>query len=137
MLSQPSELQMTNLQVIENFMRSFIASKNAFNVKGNKNLPVFIIIGTFYDKIKGSKEKAFESLRAKNELLLCTLYEFRDHFIFSNVMIQKSSYFLLIICVGGIVRRYLHLFASLSCPIRLILVSLYLYQYDGTCLKFV
>ena len=43
-----------------------------------------MIIGTFYDKIKGSKEKAFESLRAKNELLLSTLYEFRDHFIFSS-----------------------------------------------------
>ena len=43
-----------------------------------------MIIGTFYDKIKGSTQKAFESLRAKNDLLLSTLYEFCDHFIFSN-----------------------------------------------------
>ena len=84
LLSQPSELQMTNLQLIEHFVRSIVASKNAFKVKGNKRLPLFMIIGTFYDKIKGSKEKAFESLRAKNELLLSTLHEFRDHFIFSS-----------------------------------------------------
>ena len=84
LLSQPSELQMTNLQLIEHFVRSIVASKNTFKVKGNKRLPLFMIIGTFYDKIKGSKEKAFESLRAKNELLLSILYEFRDHFIFSS-----------------------------------------------------
>ena len=84
LLSQPSELQMTNLQLIEHFVRSIVASKNAFKAKGNKRLPLFIIIGTFYDKFKGSKEKAIESLRAKNELLLSTLYEFRDHFIFSS-----------------------------------------------------
>ena len=82
LLSQPSKLQMTNLQLIEHFVRSIIASKNAVVVKGNKHLPLFMIVGTYYDKMKGSKKKKLELLREKNEQLLSALHEFRDHFIF-------------------------------------------------------
>ena len=82
LLSQPSRLQMTNLQLIEHFVRSIVASKNAVVVKGNKSLPLFMIIGTYYDKIKGSKQKILEFMRAKNEELLSTLSEFLDHFVF-------------------------------------------------------
>ena len=82
LLSQPSQLRMTNLQLIEHFVRSIVASKNAVVVKGNKRLPLFMIIGTYYDKIKGLTLKSFESLRSKNKQLLSTLHEFRDHFLF-------------------------------------------------------
>ena len=82
LLNQPSELQMTNLQLIEHFVRSIVASKNAVVVKGNKCLPLFMIVGTYYDKMKGSKRKKLQLLREKNEQLLSTLCEFRDHFIF-------------------------------------------------------
>ena len=84
LLNLPSELQMTNLQLIEHFVRSIVASKNAVVVQGNKRLPLIMIVGTYYDKIKGLTFKSFESLRLKNEQLLSTLLEFRDHFIFYN-----------------------------------------------------
>ena len=47
LLSQPSQLRMTNLLLIEHFVRSIVASKNAVVVKGNKRLPLFMIIGTY------------------------------------------------------------------------------------------
>ena len=85
LLNLPSELQMTNLQLVEHFVRSIVASKNAVVVRGNKRLPLIMIVGTYYDKIKGFLTfKSFESLRLKNERLLSTLHEFRDHFIFYN-----------------------------------------------------
>ena len=76
LLSQPSEFQMTNLQLIEHFVRSIVASKNAVVVKGNKCLPLFMIVGTYYDKMKGLKKKKLQLLREKNEQLLLTLCEF-------------------------------------------------------------
>ena len=82
LLSQPSQLRMTNLQLIEHFVRSIVASKNAVVVKGNKRLPLFMIIGTYYDKKKGLRLKFFESLRSKNKQLLSALHEFQDHFLF-------------------------------------------------------
>ena len=83
LLNQPSELQMNNLQLIEHFVRSIVSSKNAI-VKGSKSLPLFMIIGTCYDKIKRWKKKSYEPLEFKNEQLLSTLSEFHDHFIFHN-----------------------------------------------------
>ena len=82
LLNQPSELQMNNLQLIEHFVRSIVSSKNAIVVKGKKSLPLFMIIGTCYDKIKGVRKVFYESLEFKNEQLLSTLSEFHDHFIF-------------------------------------------------------
>ena len=86
LLNQPSELQMTNLELIEHFVRSIVSSKNAIVVKGKKSLPLFMIIGTCYDKIKGVRKViySYESLEFKNEQLLSTLSEFHDHFIFHN-----------------------------------------------------
>ena len=84
LLNQPSELQMNNLQLIEHFVRSIVSSKNAIVVKGKKSLPLFMIIGTCYDKINGVRKVFYESLKFKNEQLLSTLREFHDHFIFPN-----------------------------------------------------
>ena len=84
LLNLPSELQMTNLQLIEHFVRSLVASKNAIFVRGNKHLPLIMIVGTYYDKIKGLTIKSFESLHLKNEQLLSALHEYKDHFIFYN-----------------------------------------------------
>ena len=84
LLNQPSELQMTNLELMEHFVRSIVSSKNAVVAKGKKSLPLFMIIGTCYDKIKGVRKVFYESLQFKNERLLSTLSEFLDHFIFPN-----------------------------------------------------
>ena len=84
LLNQPSELQMTNLELIEQFVRSIVSSKNAVVAKGKKSLPLFMIIGTCYDKIKRAKKELYEPLEFKNEQLLSTLSEFHDHFIFHN-----------------------------------------------------
>ena len=85
LLSQPSELQMTNIQLIEHFVRSVAASKSMAVIDGNQSLllrPMFMIIGTHYDKTKSWP--FFESLRKKNAQLLSSLNEFRDCLIFYN-----------------------------------------------------
>ena len=74
---------MNNLQLIEHFVCSIVFSKTA-DVKGKKKLPVFMIIGTYYDKIKHVKKELYEPLEFKNEQVLSTLSEFHDHFIFHN-----------------------------------------------------
>ena len=84
LLNQPSELQMNSLQLIEHFVRSILLSKDVIVTKGKKSLPLFMIIGTYYDKIKGAKKGLYETLEFKNEQLLSTLSEFHDHFIFYN-----------------------------------------------------
>ena len=84
LLNQPSELQMNNLQLIEHFVHSILSSKNVIVTKGKKSLPLFMIIGTYYDKIKGAKKGLYEPLEFKNEQLLSTLSEFHDHFIYPN-----------------------------------------------------
>ena len=75
---------MTNLELIEHFVRSIVSSKNAVVAKGKKSLPLFMIIGTCFDKIKRGKKELYEPLEFKNEQLLSTLSEFHDHFIFPN-----------------------------------------------------
>ena len=85
LLSHPSELQMTNIQLIEHFVRSVAASKSMAVIDGNQSLllrPMFMIIGTYYDKTKFWP--FFESLRKKNAQLLSSLNEFRDCLIFYN-----------------------------------------------------
>ena len=92
LLNQPSELQMTNLQLIEHFVRSVVASKNKVVVKGNQSVttkPLFIIVGTKYDKVSGIRMLFFESLRKKNAQILSSLHEFRDHFIFYKESSQE------------------------------------------------
>ena len=95
LLNQPSELQMTNLQLIEHFVRSVVASKNKVVVEGDQSVttkPLFIIIGTNYDKISGIRMPFFESLRKKNAQILSSLHEFRDHFIFYKESSQELIY---------------------------------------------
>ena len=84
LLNQPSELQMTNLQLIEHYVRSIAASNNAVTAKDGKvgSKPFIMIIGTYYDKIRFSPFA--ESLNKKNAQILASLIEFRDCFIFHN-----------------------------------------------------
>ena len=85
LLNQPSELQMTNIQLIEHFVRSVAASKSMAVVDGNQKLrlrPLFMIIGTYYDKTRFWP--FYESLRDKNAQILASLSEFRDCLIFYN-----------------------------------------------------
>ena len=94
-INAPSELQMTNLQLIEHFVRSVAASKNTCTVsidgKEISTKPFFIVIGTYYDKAtKGffnKTEITSESIADKNRQILSSLEEFRDQFIFYD----KSS----------------------------------------------
>ena len=88
-LNQPTELQMTNLQLIEHFVRSLAASKNTIVAEGKKAItskPRFVIVGTYLDQTKSvfKKQIVKESLDEKNAQLLSTLAEFRDHLIFYN-----------------------------------------------------
>ena len=85
LLNQPSELQMTNIQLIEHFVRSVAAAKSMTVVDGNQSLilrPLFMIIGTYYDKTKFWP--LIESLPKKNAQILASLNEFRDCLIFYN-----------------------------------------------------
>ena len=85
LLNQPSELQMTNIQLLEHFVRSIAASKSMSAMDGNQSLifrPFFMIIGTYYDKTKFWP--FFESLCKKNAQILASLSEFRDCLIFYN-----------------------------------------------------
>ena len=83
LLNQPNELQMTNLQLIEHIVRSLVSSQRSMS-DGNKPLPLFMIIGTYYDKTKVIIKKSLESLQKKNQQLLAVLHEFHDHLIFYN-----------------------------------------------------
>ena len=85
---QPIFLQMTNLQLIEYFVRSIASAKHTV-AKGFNKIdfkPLFCIIGTNYDRTHGMTTvfKELEPLHEKNSQLLRVLHEFRDHFIFYN-----------------------------------------------------
>ena len=87
LLNQPSELQMTNLELIENFVRSIVSSKNIMASKGTTvvtSKPLFAIVGTYLDQLNKTfkKSRVVEILRERNAQLLSTLQEFRGHFIF-------------------------------------------------------
>ena len=85
---QPSLLQMTNLQLIEYFVRSIASAKHTV-AKGFDKIdfkPLFCIVGTNYDHTHGITAlfRELELLHEKNSQLLRALHEFRDHFIFYN-----------------------------------------------------
>ena len=89
MLHQPSELKMTNLELIETFIRSVMSSKNIVASIGKMvvaSKPLFVIVGTNYDKLKKQlkKQSLIKALREKNAQLLSTLHEFKSHFIFHD-----------------------------------------------------
>ena len=88
---QPSLLQMTNLQLIEYFVRSIASGKHTV-AKGLNKIdfkPLFCIVGTNYDRTYGITRfttlfKELEPLHEKNSQLISALKDFRDHFIFYN-----------------------------------------------------
>ena len=89
LLNQPSELQMTNIELIENFVRSIVSSKNIMASKGTTvvtSTPLFAIVGTYFDQLNKifKKARVVEILRERNAQLLSALQEFRGHFIFHD-----------------------------------------------------
>ena len=79
-LSVPQEMTMTNLQIIESFVRSVAVASRYKTTK-----PAFAIVATNCDR---SKFRRFigldETLNTKNEILQECLSEFLDFFIFYN-----------------------------------------------------
>ena len=87
-IHQRSLLQMTNLQLIEYFVRSIASAKHTV-AKGLDKIdfkPLFCIVGTNYDRTYGITTlfKELEPLHEKNSQLLRALEDFRDHLIFYN-----------------------------------------------------
>ena len=84
----PGELQMTNLELIEHFVRSIACSQStAVTIEGKKIVtkPLFIVVGTCLDKTKvGPFSRISESIFEKNTQILAVLEEFRDQLIFLN-----------------------------------------------------
>ena len=82
-VTAPKEMTRTNLQIIESFVRSVVATSRG--QIGDNSEPAFAIVATHCDK---SKLKRFlgleETIKEKNETLLSCLGEFLDLFIFYN-----------------------------------------------------
>ena len=60
MLHQPSELKMTNLEIIESFVRSIMSSKNIVASTGKmvvSSKPLFVIVGSYFDELKEQLKK--------------------------------------------------------------------------------
>ena len=86
-LNTPSELQMTNLQIIENYVRSVSVSKRTIMIGGKQVIckPAFIVVATHCDKSKFKRLFGVdESLKKKNIELQSCLSEFLDLFIFHD-----------------------------------------------------
>ena len=88
-LSQPSDLHMSNLELILHFVRSIVSSKYRLR-SGFSSIefkPYIVVLGTCYDHAKMRQWVPFlkiESLQEKNSILLEALKEFKDHLIFFN-----------------------------------------------------
>ena len=87
-LSQPSDLQMSNLELILHFVRSLVSSKYRLK-SGFSSIefkPYIVVLGTCYDRAKMKKRffVEIESLQEKNSILIEALKEFQDHLIFFN-----------------------------------------------------
>ena len=92
-LNQPSSLQMTNIELIEFFVRSIASAKHTV-AKGFAKVefkPRFCIVGTNFDRTQGFSAifKDLESLQEKNALLLAALKDFHEHLIFYNEVDDK------------------------------------------------
>ena len=86
-LSQPSDLQMNNLELILHFVRSIVSSKYRLR-SGFSSIefkPYIVVLGTCYDHAKMRQwVPGIQTLQKKNAILLETLKEFKDHLIFFN-----------------------------------------------------
>uniref|UniRef100_A0A1X7UIB8 Death domain-containing protein n=1 Tax=Amphimedon queenslandica TaxID=400682 RepID=A0A1X7UIB8_AMPQE len=80
-LNTPKEMTMTNLQIIESFVRSVAATSREDNSE-----PAFAIIATHCDKQSFVMQKigVQETIAQKNEILLSQLSGFLDFFVFYN-----------------------------------------------------
>ena len=87
-LSQPSDLQMSNLELILHFVRSIVSSKYCLrsDFSSIEFKPYIVVLGTCYDRAKMKKRffVEIESLQEKNSILIEALKEFKDHLIFFN-----------------------------------------------------
>ena len=86
-LSQPSDLQMSNLELILHFVRSIVSSKYRLR-SGFSSIefkPYIVVLGTYYDHAKMRQWfPGVQTLQQKNAILLEALKEFKDHLIFFN-----------------------------------------------------
>ena len=86
-LCQPSDLQMTNLELILHFVRSIVSSKYRLR-SGFSSIefkPYIVVLGTYYDHAKMRQWfPGVQTLQQKNAILSEALKEFKDHLIFFN-----------------------------------------------------
>ena len=84
-LCQPSDLQMSNLELILHFVRSIVSSKYRLR-SGFSSIefkPYIVVLGTYYDHAKMRQWfPGVQNLQQKNAILLEALKEFKDHLIF-------------------------------------------------------
>ena len=89
-LTQPKELMMTNLQLITTYVRSISSAKLSVVDSGdNESLPIFLIIGTYEDEMRGLGKLFYESLKKKNAQLIAALQQYKDQLIFYNESEQE------------------------------------------------
>ena len=86
-LSQPSDLQMSNLELILHFVCSIVSSKYRLR-SGFSSIefkPYIVLLGTCYDRAKMRQwVRGVQTLQQKNAILIEALKEFKDHLIFFN-----------------------------------------------------
>lgn len=94
-LNHPRELQLTYLELIQQFVHSIASSarSSAGTATGKEMVsfkPYIVIIGTCYDYLKGPRSvfssKSVESLAEKNAKLIEALKDFKEHLLFYNVI---------------------------------------------------
>ena len=86
-LSQPNDIQMSNLELILHFVRSIVSSKYRLKTDfGSIEFkPYIVVLGTYYDHAKMRQwVRVVQTLQQKNAILLEALIEFEDHLIFFN-----------------------------------------------------
>ena len=85
-LTQPTVLQMTYIQLIQSFVRSIVSSKYTVRKGLECVKPLFVIIGTYHDHTHGIKGflKSIEPLAEKNQQLIHALKEYKEHLVFYN-----------------------------------------------------
>ena len=86
-LSQPSDLQMNNLELIQHFVRSIVSSKYRLR-SGFSSIdfkPYIVVLGTYYDRAWMWQWLPWvQNLQQKNSILLEALQEFKNYLIFFN-----------------------------------------------------
>ena len=80
----PNDLTMTNLEIIENSVRSIVAAPRD---EGSTNKPMFAVLATHIDRLPSKFVKA--RLKKYDEKILERLDKFHDHFIFYEYKSNK------------------------------------------------